>query len=296
MTGLAAHRMKLIFRYDDFSAGESVAYETDQKVFDLFLSTGVPLLVAVTPRMSGAVHDSANESFHPLEQDQRRLALLRRGLAAGWQLAQHGHTHQMPDPTRATEFAGQPRAVQYAKMENGRTILRRCFPDTPLDVFIPPWNSFDAITVECAAELGFRFLSGRDLQSPWPGARLAYVASLLETRGFLDYLRHYSLDDLAGIAGPAWLIITLHGYDFDGSRPAVSTPLAELEAALRAVGARPGLSGILTPGETPVPITAKQENALKGKLFLARRALGRFASEPIASFVWKLRNSFNRTR
>src|SRR4051794_557922 len=103
--------MRIIFRYDDFSGSGAVSLETDRKVFGLFLENKIPLLVGATPMMAQAVHDAKNTIFHRLDHDGARIELLRKGLAEGWQLALHGFTHKR-NPSRLSEFAGEPRSVQ----------------------------------------------------------------------------------------------------------------------------------------------------------------------------------------
>ena len=63
-------------------------------------------------------------------------------------MALHGFNHHRIDSKQPSEFAGQPRQVQGVKIEEGLSILRACFPGAALEVFIPPWDSFDSTTAD----------------------------------------------------------------------------------------------------------------------------------------------------
>ena len=105
--------MRVIFRYDDFSAGEAVSLKTDQLVFGLFREHRVPLVVGATLCMARAVHDPANTIFDRLDLDTARVKLLHEGLDQGWQVALHGFTHRR-SRGRISEFAGEPKPAQTA--------------------------------------------------------------------------------------------------------------------------------------------------------------------------------------
>ena len=300
--------MRIIFRYDDFSAGAAVSLETDRMVFDLFLQYRLALLVGVTPRMSGAIHNLKNEVFHHLERDADRIALLRKGLEQGWQLALHGFNHQSTGSVQASEFAGQPREVQAAKIEEGLQILRPCFPGAALDVFIPPWDSFDGTTADCLADQGFRVICGTYTTRGFGHPKVSFVPSLFETRGLVDYLTHYSVEDLKRVAGDGWLVVTLHGYNFDGSRKGCFVSIPALSETLKKLQDSGVSVGVIPTGEKPSLLNARQESILKGKLLLCRRKLvraflpfsGPRGSEPaliqigdgLALLAWKLRTHF----
>lgn len=206
--------MRLIFRYDDYSAAAQFPYEVDEAMFNLFLDLQVPLLVAVTPRMTAAMRDPFNQQFFAIEEDARRIELLNHGLRQGWQLALHGLTHQSTVDLSGTEFKGVPQAVQQKKIAAGQCTLSHCFPDVSLAVFVPPWNSYDQGTVHALAALGFCILCAGDSELPRQQNGLAILPSLMSPRDLADYLEFYSLEDLLQEVGYGRLVITMHQYEF----------------------------------------------------------------------------------
>jgi len=209
--------------------------------------------------MAHEIHNPRNEMHHELEMDAARVAILREGLARGWQLALHGLTHQTTSAEPLTEFADQPAAVQSARMEKGRAILQRCFPSVPVDIFIPPWNTFDHLTVKCAAQLGFQVLCAGDVKPCVNRLGIAVVPSYMGVTQLCRYLRQYSPDDLLRVVGSAYLVVTMHEYEFrppQRSRPEAEKPadvsLEELAALLKEMVRRGVQAGGMPTNPDPV--------------------------------------------
>lgn len=248
--------MRIIFRYDDFSAAEQHSFEVDEALFDMFLDLKVPLLVAVTPRMSAAIRDPFNQRFFAIEEDAQRVMLLGRGLERGWQLALHGLTHQSTIDLGGTEFRHVPQEIQEEKIATGRSTLTRCFPGVPLDVFIPPWNSYDDITVQCLARHGFRLLCAGDLELPRCEHQITIIPSLMTPRDLLDYIDAFSAGDLAGDVGSGCLVITMHQYEFRQLGRSDHVELEHLAQGIRqllATGAQLGILDVDAAVESYMP-------------------------------------------
>jgi predicted deacetylase len=261
--------MRLIFRYDDFSAAERQSYEVDAAVFQVFHGLNVPLVVGVTPRMSRQIRDGANTVFDDLEDDARRIALLQQGLADGWQLALHGYTHQSTARIRGSEFAQEPHAAQQAKIQAGLDVLRCCFPGTPVEVFIPPWNSFDQATLDCLAEAGFKIVGVGAEKLPVERRDLVLAPSLLSARELVDYVRCYSLADLIETVGEARLVVTLHEYEFRLTGRADTLTVSDLTEVLQQVC----VAGVLTDtlSITDVDFRPRHFRSFQAKVFLLQQ-------------------------
>ena len=137
---------------------------------------------------------------------------------------------------------------------------------------------------------------------------MCFVPSLLQTRGLVDYLKGYSLQDLERVLGNAWLCVTMHGYDFDRSRPRCYVSRNEMAEALAKVREAHADVGTIPIGPKPGILSPRQERILKGKVLLCRRKLVcRFlpssgpaesqdaltqVSDGIASLAWKLKMHF----
>ncbi|CAG0999314.1 hypothetical protein ANAEL_02834 [Anaerolineales bacterium] len=228
--------MRLIFRYDDFGAtGVEAFLPIDRAVFATFTSLGVPLVVGVTPFMADVVDDPECQMFHELADDQERRALLAEGLTRGWQLALHGFRHLAAMHGKRTEFAGQPFDVQQAMINGAKEAVQTLFPGYPLQVFIPPWNSFDRQTLECLKNAGFKILCAGPHTEAGEVEGVTVVPSLLTIRQFVSIIRSYSLETLVSLMGKGTLIVTFHAYELTGGKERYSIPLAEFQDVLRLV-------------------------------------------------------------
>ena len=136
-------------------------------------------------------------------------------------------------------------------------------------------------------------------------AGLCFFPSFVETRAFVDYLKGYSVQDLERVIGDAWLVVTMHGFDFDGSRPPSYVSRDELDQTLAKVREANSQIGTIPIGVEPPVFTGSQECILKGKVLLSRRRAIRpflpssssaknehaltYVADGIASFAWKMR-------
>jgi peptidoglycan/xylan/chitin deacetylase (PgdA/CDA1 family) len=271
-TGEAHTMMRVVFRFDDYSAAPWRSYEIDSQICDLFLSLDVPLVVGVTPQIAHGIRNPQNGIFYALEEDVRRIAMLREGLARGWQLALHGFTHQTNGTTTMTEFARQPAAVQLAKMKSGRALLERCFPGVPVHVFVPPWNTFDDVTVECVTELGFKVLCAGDVKPRANRTGLAVLPSYIGAWQLQGYVKHYSLDDLIRIVGNRYLVVTLHEYEFRSGNGENSVSLTEFAQTLREFVRRGIRATIFSLSVNPAQFMMSQVDVLEAKLYFMEQS------------------------
>ncbi len=144
--------MRISFRFDDPSASSDHSLEA--RILALFRKHDVPLTVAVVPYDPADVTRPLTASDVPHLVDAHQQGLI--------EVALHGLAHQRYATTRSgvpTEFAGRPLAEQLAMMKRGRDVLERAF-SSPINGFVPPWNTFDRLTLIAARETGFRFLGG----------------------------------------------------------------------------------------------------------------------------------------
>ena len=123
--------------------------------------------------------------------------------------------------------------VQAAKIADGLAALHRCFPDAACDVFIPPWNSYDDMTLDCLEEQGFCAVCAGDTVMPQRRGSLLLVPSLMAPRDLVDYIGYYSLPHLMALMGEGFLIVTLHEYEFRAPERADYMAVSELESVIR---------------------------------------------------------------
>jgi|GEM_PF-7019159 len=206
--------MQLIFRYDDYCGLTSVPIEHEEAIFTTFLSRNYPVVVGVIPYISNNIEAVGNAVYTQITNDERRVSLLRNLLGNHWQLALHGFTHQKVHPDIRSEFISLPYEEQYKKIISGLEILKDTFPNTPIDVFIPPWNSFDEVTVDVLRDLGFKILScGREYKY-FIQHDITYAPTFLDIRRFERILQLYSFKYFVKLFKNKNVIILMHEYDF----------------------------------------------------------------------------------
>jgi predicted deacetylase len=193
---MSAPAVYIMVRNDDLCALSDAAHE--RRVFEVFAKHGVPMTVAVIPRMVEDPHRAGGGVFHPLEENPEIVALLRAAHARGAiEIALHGYTHQTnarhpgcadvercppdyqgidrpwsPDRPLAaggfSEFRGLTPAEQLDKVTRGCADLERVLGFRPT-TFIFPWNSYDAHAITVLKAQGFRWVPAENEEFPLPG-------------------------------------------------------------------------------------------------------------------------------
>ncbi len=166
----AAGGRYLIVRYDDYAprVAENQAHqgiELERRLFELFDRYDAKLVVGVIPEpVSGDI-----DGYDPYVADADWLSrpedpwvvLLREYVDLGVvEPALHGYQHNRRTPAghRPGEFAAQPYEWQRDELEKGRAKVAATVGRS-VDVFVPPWNAWDANTARALSELGIPWLS-----------------------------------------------------------------------------------------------------------------------------------------
>lgn len=149
-TSLANTNSKIVFRIDDFGNDNTEFY---YKLFDLFQSYNFPLTVGVIPfeEKTGKI----------VALDSTEVRLLRKEILNGYlEIAQHGYTHKNIIDARdfKSEFYGLPFKTQFNKILSGKKSLEKQL-DYNINIFIPPFNSYDSTTLKVLEKTGFDILS-----------------------------------------------------------------------------------------------------------------------------------------
>jgi len=141
---------RVCLRFDDYHQNYDV--ERWERVLSRYEERGLKGVVGVVPEDGGDRLDGDVVDF-------------LRGLRdSGWELAQHGYTHEDIGEGRGgllyddrSEFCGVPREEQRRRVGAGRDILQShgIEPVT----FIPPWHEYDRNTVRVLGEEGFHCLN-----------------------------------------------------------------------------------------------------------------------------------------
>lgn len=151
--------INIVFRYDDYSATSDAAF-TD-RLLALFRKYDSPITFSVIPMTESNnplhVPEIRGDTVLPLTQENADL--LRRGLAEGvLEVAMHGFSHQNNNGARSSEFTNVAIEKQTADLSKGKNYLESMI-GTPVNIFVPPWNSYDLNTLRVLDSLGFSILS-----------------------------------------------------------------------------------------------------------------------------------------
>lgn len=155
-------------RFDDYHQ------DTDHKkwvdVLSRYNNRGLRGIIGVIPRYQDErLNEEVVGFLHGLQAD-------------GWEIAQHGYTHQDIGTGRGgilyderSEFAGIPLEEQRRRIGSGRDILEShgLHPTT----FIPPWHEYDRNTVRALTKEGFNCVN----EGRWPVPRTIENVTLVPT-------------------------------------------------------------------------------------------------------------------
>ena len=196
--------IRIVFRFDDPSPVSK--RHVEEMVFEELHSRGIPLTCATVPVRPRGVKEIRFTRDRAVHYE----AMHHAGLM---EIALHGYSHceARSTPTGApSEFAGLPFSQQKAVIAAGRSILEDVFQQ-PITGFVPPWNNYDAATMDALEELDFKYLSAGYRPPPRTSTSLRNIPltsrlslidkTIKQARRFEMFL-------------PV-IIIVLHHYDFD---------------------------------------------------------------------------------
>jgi len=153
-TGTAAPR--LLVRVDEFPHAqawdepERFGTSRFERFHEIMAGTGVPYLIAVLPRVSRAPLSPAGTDSRPLQDDE--VTVLRRLAGERVSLALHGRDHRtrFASPRHHSELCGLDRAQTERLIDEALAELAA--HGIRPDVFVPPFNRFDARQLEWLAD------------------------------------------------------------------------------------------------------------------------------------------------
>ncbi len=200
-------KINVILRYDDFEAASDIALE--QELMDLRRRYGMSCLVGIVPFADKSTYLGPNRVslYGP------KATLLRKGIEDGVvEPALHGYTHSCrpgTDAKRKTEFRGLAEKTQMEMMIEGKEWLED-MTGQGIQVFVPPYNSYDRATLRAMRKARLSVLSGAmfDLASDAQGISfLPHTCGLLQLRSAVDSARASGRDD-------AIIMALFHPFDF----------------------------------------------------------------------------------
>ncbi len=226
------------FRLDDYSERSDLAlYE---RVFQIFESRGLCCTVSVVPFVfSVDALDPRPQALLPLGED--KCSFLREHIKKGTvEPALHGYSHQtnLAKPGAYSEFLGLPPGEQERRLTEATKLIRQKL-DQNVRIFCPPWNSYDAATLDIIEKLDYSVLTAARGHVAPAASKLRFVPCIADLHDALALtdtaLRIRAREDL-------FVPVLFHLYDLSesGDRRATSS-LAELEQLVDALRAQPGV-------------------------------------------------------
>lgn len=155
--------IQVVFRCDDFSSQSDL--KAEQRVVAIFEAHSRPVTLAVVPFAGGTALEG------------ERAELLRQWVSAGVvEPAVHGysHTNVLVSGGSKSEFVGRALEEQAELLQLGKDHLESVLGGN-VAVFVPPWNSYDNLTLEAAYSVGFSVLSAANGQPCKDGLPLRHV-------------------------------------------------------------------------------------------------------------------------
>jgi len=160
----------VLFRCDDYGLDEPHFYLNLKKAID---DAGAKLTIGVVPmQLSGLSNSAAQDSI---------LGVLTK--SPNIEIAQHGLSHR--SWTYGTEFTGRSYQKQEEDIATGKKILEEK-TGIRVKTFIPPFNTYDANTVNALQKFRFQTISGgvNNTASAPENSKLCFIPSTISLHRF----------------------------------------------------------------------------------------------------------------
>ena len=134
----------VVFRYDDFTAKSPKNVE--EKLFSEFSKFDLSITVGIVPFLTAGKYHDPNEQ-NTLKFSDTKIQFLKEFIKNGTvDPALHGFNHKSWTGTRPhSEFMGQSSIKQCLMINEGKKEIENLF-ETDIEIFIPPWNTYDKNT------------------------------------------------------------------------------------------------------------------------------------------------------
>jgi Uncharacterized protein conserved in bacteria (DUF2334) len=155
LAGRAAGPPRFLVRVDEFphylAWDDPARYGTERyrRFHAIMAAAGVPYLIAVPPRVSHLPLDPRETRWRALEDEERTLLGQLRGEGVAFALHGLDHRTRFASPRRHSELCGLGRDATAALLDIGLAELAAL--GISAEVFVPPYNRFDASQYELLA-------------------------------------------------------------------------------------------------------------------------------------------------
>lgn len=198
----------VVFRYDDYSSNSDT--EIESEIIDIFRSIDVPITLGVIPyTFVGDASDGTTQDVIPLTAEKAEI--LKAGLEEGiLDIGLHGYTHKNNNPDQSSEFAGLDYETQVEKLTKGKSHLENSL-NTSINIFLPPWTTYDSNTLRALEELEFSTISAKKKSGEVIETStlnfLPFTCLLSDLKPGVHAARKISYNQ-------PLIVVLFHGYDF----------------------------------------------------------------------------------
>lgn len=200
-------KVLVVFRYDDYSQKSNG--DIEEKIITAFSRINESFTIGIIPYESEISQiDTSSQKLLPLSGD--KADILKKAHNQGvLDIALHGYSHQIHKEGYFSEFSGLPPREQEKKIIAGKKHLEELI-SRKITTFIPPFNSYDAATVELLYRHGFEILSASRDGESFARPPLSYIpatATLSTAREAVETALDSKQDSPI-------VVILFHEYDF----------------------------------------------------------------------------------
>lgn len=193
--------INVAFRLDDPSKTSN--HQLESKIIGLLEQYKIPATFAVIP-----FKDDPKSSSNSLKK-QDIPHLIEASDLNIVEIALHGYSHtNHKQGAINSEFSGRSAKKQNHLLESGRSLLENIF-ERPVIGFVPPWNTYDDITVNCLIEQHFQYLS-----ADWNNTGTNQDIALIPHTCNLPHLKIAVEEARILKNSPSIINVIMHHYDF----------------------------------------------------------------------------------
>jgi hypothetical protein len=184
------HYVTVVFRYDDYCSRTDT--ELEKRIIADFKNHNVCCTFSIIPFVKAKNYlEFEPQDVIPLTPE--KIAIARDAIKAGaMDAAQHGYSHQtLQTKGWHTEFQTLDYSTQMEKLKKGKVFLEKVL-DRPIITFVPPYNAYDAITIEALEKLNFQCLSAGMEGEAVPSTSLKILpgtCNLANLKNTIEYAR-----------------------------------------------------------------------------------------------------------
>ena len=206
-TKIEEKKVNVVFRFDDYSARSSTNMEL--KIIDAFRKNNFSVTFAVIPFVSaGNTGEPSRQELVPLTAEKGDI--LKAGIKDSiLDIALHGYSHQTISAVQLTEFLGLDYKSQVQRLTEGKKFLEGMI-NTPITIFVPPYNKYDLNTLRALEELRFSTLSAGINGDVRKKSKLYFLPASCKLPELRDAVK---MAKFSSDAQPL-IVVLFHAYDF----------------------------------------------------------------------------------